>query len=70
MTDRQTPNPLTGRIMSHRLVSAALAAVLLSATALCASAAPFFDRIASFPVTANLPVETALVHRLVVDSVR
>ncbi|RDI59185.1 esterase-like activity of phytase family protein [Microvirga subterranea] len=42
--------------MPRRLAAGALAA-LLSATALSASAAEYFDRIASFPITANLPAD-------------
>jgi len=41
--------------MHRRYALGALAAVLLSGTALRASAAEYFDRIASFPITANLP---------------
>jgi len=42
----------------HRCLAAGpLAAILLSATALSASAAEYFDRIASFPITANLPAD-------------
>jgi hypothetical protein len=41
--------------MHRSLAIGSLAAVLLSGTALNASAAEYFDRIASFPITANLP---------------
>jgi len=41
--------------MHRRYTLGALAVVLLSGTALRASAAEYFDRIASFPITANLP---------------
>ncbi|WP_445504496.1 esterase-like activity of phytase family protein [Microvirga sp. G4-2] len=41
--------------MKLSLVAGSLAAILLSGTALNASAAEYFDRIASFPITANLP---------------
>ncbi len=42
----------------HRsVVTGPLAALLLSGTALSASAAEYFDRIASFPITANIPAE-------------
>ncbi|MCB8821546.1 esterase-like activity of phytase family protein [Microvirga rosea] len=41
--------------MHRRIALGALAATLLSGTALEASAAEYFDRIASFPITANLP---------------
>ncbi|WP_262296668.1 esterase-like activity of phytase family protein [Microvirga sesbaniae] len=40
--------------MHRSFVAASLAAALLSGTALSASAAEYFDRIASFPITANL----------------
>ncbi|MCB5173762.1 esterase-like activity of phytase family protein [Microvirga lenta] len=43
--------------MHRSLAAGSLAAVLLSATALNASAAEYFDRIASFPITANLPAD-------------
>ncbi|MBM6596611.1 esterase-like activity of phytase family protein [Microvirga pudoricolor] len=42
----------------HRsVVTGPLAALLLSGTALSASAAEYFDRIASFPITANIPAD-------------
>ncbi len=41
--------------MHRSLIVGALAAILLSGTALGTSAAEYFDRIASFPITANLP---------------
>jgi alkaline phosphatase len=41
--------------MTKRVSFAAVTAVLLAATALTASAEPVFNRIASFPVAANLP---------------
>lgn len=44
-----------GLIMHRRYALGALAVGLLSGTALKASAAEYFDRIASFPITANLP---------------
>lgn len=43
--------------MHRSLAIGSLAAVLLSGTALNASAAEYFDRIASFPITANLPAD-------------
>lgn len=43
--------------MHRSLAIGSLAAVLLSGTALNASAAEYFDRIASFPITANLPTD-------------
>jgi Esterase-like activity of phytase len=41
--------------MHRSFIVGSLAAALLSGTALSASAAEYFDRIASFPITANLP---------------
>src|SRR3712207_1889209 len=41
--------------MHRSVVAGSLAALLLSGTALGACAAEYFDRIASFPITANLP---------------
>ncbi len=41
--------------MHRSFIAGSLAAALLSGTALGASAAEYFDRIASFPITANLP---------------
>jgi uncharacterized protein YjiK len=41
--------------MHRSFIVGSLAAALLSGTALGASAAEYFDRIASFPITANLP---------------
>ncbi|MEE1609715.1 esterase-like activity of phytase family protein [Microvirga sp. CF3016] len=41
--------------MHRSFIIGSLAAALLSGTALGASAAEYFDRIASFPITANLP---------------
>ena len=41
--------------MHRSFIAGSLAAALLSGTALSASAAEYFDRIASFPITANLP---------------
>ncbi|WP_201838919.1 esterase-like activity of phytase family protein [Microvirga zambiensis] len=41
--------------MHRSLIAGSLAAALLSGTALSASAAEYFDRIASFPITSNLP---------------
>ncbi|NIX76295.1 esterase-like activity of phytase family protein [Microvirga terricola] len=41
--------------MHHRFAVGSLAAILLSGTAFSASAAEYFDRIASFPIIANLP---------------
>ncbi|MBB3017912.1 hypothetical protein FHR70_000952 [Microvirga lupini] len=41
--------------MHRSIIVGSLAAALLSGTALSASAAEYFDRIASFPITANLP---------------
>ncbi|MBB4039174.1 hypothetical protein GGR34_000809 [Microvirga flocculans] len=41
--------------MHRSFIAGSLAALLLSGTALSASAAEYFDRIASFPITANLP---------------
>jgi len=41
--------------MHRSLIAGLLAAALLSGTALSASAAEHFDRIASFPITSNLP---------------
>lgn len=41
--------------MHRSFIIGSLAAALLSGTALSASAAEYFDRIASFPITANLP---------------
>ncbi|MDP8920149.1 MAG: alkaline phosphatase, partial [Pseudomonadota bacterium] len=41
--------------MHRSIIAGSLAAALLSGTALTASAAEYFDRIASFPITANLP---------------
>jgi hypothetical protein len=41
--------------MHRSFIAGSLAAALLSGTALNASAAEYFDRIASFPITANLP---------------
>ncbi|QRM30716.1 esterase-like activity of phytase family protein [Microvirga sp. VF16] len=41
--------------MHRSLIAGSLAAALLSGTALSASAAEYFDRIASFPITLNLP---------------
>jgi len=43
--------------MHRSLVAGSLAATLLSGSALSASAAEYFDRIASFPITANLPAD-------------
>lgn len=43
--------------MHRSLAVGSLAAILLSGTALNASAAEYFDRIASFPITANLPAD-------------
>ncbi|WP_230531601.1 esterase-like activity of phytase family protein [Microvirga roseola] len=43
--------------MHRSLTIGSLAALLLSGTALGASAAEYFDRIASFPITANLPAD-------------
>lgn len=43
--------------MHRSLVAGSLAAILVSGTALNASAAEYFDRIASFPITANLPAD-------------
>jgi len=43
--------------MHRSLVAGSLAATLLSGSALGASAAEYFDRIASFPITANLPAD-------------
>ncbi|MFL5205128.1 MAG: alkaline phosphatase, partial [Microvirga sp.] len=40
--------------MYRSFIIGSLAAALLSGTALSASAAEYFDRIASFPITANL----------------
>ena len=45
-----------GKTMNRSLAAASLATALLSGTALSASAAPYFDRVASFPITANLPI--------------
>jgi len=41
--------------MHRSFIVGSLAAALLSGTALTASAAEYFDRIASFPITANVP---------------
>ncbi len=41
--------------MHRSFIAGSLAAAFLSGTALSASAAEYFDRIASFPITANLP---------------
>jgi hypothetical protein len=46
---------MMGETMNRSLAAALLATALLSGTALSASAAPYFDRVASFPITANLP---------------
>jgi hypothetical protein len=43
--------------MHRSFIAGPLAAILLSGTALGASAAEYFDRIASFPITANLPAD-------------
>jgi hypothetical protein len=41
--------------MHRSIIAGSLAAALLSGTTLTATAAEYFDRIASFPITANLP---------------
>jgi len=53
--------------MHRSLVVGALAAILLSGTALGASAAEYFDRIASFPITANLPADADMKAETVAE---